>query len=365
MSFSGHYYSGRDTRREIVDVSVTPEGLTLRRVDGPASFWPYAEIRLPMKPGPGGPVHFERGAPLPETLVFLDGRILDRIHEIAPRESARFPRPAGSRQVLGLAFAGLAAFVGLLLLAYFQGIPRLADRVAARIPVAWEEKLGQAVFASMAPEASRCTDPELTATLERLVARLQAADPTRPYTLRIAVVDTAAVNAFAAPGGYIVVYAGLLERMDGPDEVAGVLAHEIQHVWLRHSTRSLLRRASAWLLLSLVTGDGGALSGILQSADNLATLAYSRGDEETADREGLRLMRAARLDPAAMIGAYRKLKEVLPETPGVVSYLSTHPETAVRIGKLEAMAVGADAPPTPFPLNRPWSELRLGCRAGR
>lgn len=364
MSLSGHYYSHRDSRRETVEVSVTPEGLALRHADGPAGFWPYAEIRLPMKPGPGGPVHFERGAPWPETLVFLDGRILDRIHALAPQEAARFPRPAGSGRLLGLVFAGLAAFAALLLLAYFQGIPRLADRVAARIPVAWEETLGQAVFASLAPEASRCTDPELTATLERLVARLQAADPTRPYTLRVAVVDTAVVNAFAAPGGYLVVYAGLLERMDGPDELAGVLAHEIQHVWLRHSTRGLLRRASAWLLLSLIAGDGGALAGILHSADKLAALAYSRDDEEAADREGMRLMRAARLDPAGMIGAYRKLKEVLPETPGVVSYLSTHPGTAVRIEKLEAMALGADGPATPFPLNRPWSELRRGCRAG-
>ena len=153
--------------------------------------------------------------------------------------------------------------------------------------------------------------------------------------------------------------------MDGPEEMAGVLAHEIQHVWLRHSTRSLLRRASAGVLLSLVTGNGGALSGILQSADNLAALAYSRGDEETADREGMRLMQAARLDPAGMTGAFRKLMEVLPETPGVVRYLSTHPETAVRMAKLEAMALGAHPSPTPFPLNRPWSELRLGCRPDR
>lgn len=364
MPFPGYYYSGRETTREPVDVEVTSDGLTLQRAGAPPRHWRFDALRLPMRPGPGGPVHIEHGGPPPETLVLLDTAILDRIHDVAPDVARRFPRPAGAGRQLLVVGAGLGLVAALLVALYLLGLPRLADVAAARIPVAWEEKLGRAVFESMAPESARCTTPEVTAVVERLVARLESAGGAHPYRLTVAVVDSSEVNAFAAPGGYIVVYTGLLERMESPEELAGVLAHEIQHVWLRHSTRGLLRRGSTGLLLSLLTGDGGALAALLSTADNLAALAYSRGDEEAADREGMRLMKAARLDPAGMIAAFRTLKEVLPATPGLISYLSTHPEPDARIATLEAAAATHSGDVEPFVLDRPWAELRRACAGG-
>ena len=76
--------------------------------------------------------------------------------------------------------------------------------------------------------------------IDELVLTLTKALPSNPYAFRVSVVDSPVVNAFAAPGGYIVIYKGLLKYTKSPEELAGVLAHEIEHVIHRHVTRMLL-----------------------------------------------------------------------------------------------------------------------------
>src|SRR3990172_9285847 len=106
----------------------------------------------------------------------------------------------------------------------------------------------------------------------------------------------------AVPGGHIVVFRGLLKRARIPEEFAGVLAHEVQHVLQRHVMRALLQHASTGLLVVALTGDvSGAMAYGLEAALTLGTLQYSRVAEEEADREGIRMLLAARGEPGGVV----------------------------------------------------------------
>src|SRR5438270_501081 len=108
-------------------------------------------------------------------------------------------------------------------------------------PVQWEAQLGQDVMEEVTRRTERCGDPQLATALEEIVATLTTAWTPSLYTFRVTVLDVPAINALAAPGGYIAVYRGLLEKTEAPEELAGVLAHEMQHVLHRDATRALIR----------------------------------------------------------------------------------------------------------------------------
>jgi predicted Zn-dependent protease len=164
-----------------------------------------------------------------------------------------------------------------------------------------------------------------------------AAAPRSPYDFSLAVVRDSSVNAFAAPGGFIVVTSGLLRAVRTPEELAGVLAHEIQHVTRRHSTRAIIREMPLRFMLSAVFG-GSGLESAASVAGSLGALSYRRADEVEADVGGLKLLQAAQIDPAGMIAFLRTLETRHRSTPRLVSYLSSHPRTADRVAALEARA---------------------------
>src|SRR5690606_26348291 len=100
----------------------------------------------------------------------------------------------------------------------------------------------------------------------------------------VSVADDPQVNAFAAPGGRIVLLEGLLREAESPDEIAGVLAHEIGHVTERHPTAAALRLLGIQALLTGIFGDGSLASAAAGAGGLLVALSYSRDDERTADR---------------------------------------------------------------------------------
>src|SRR2546430_17286372 len=117
---------------------------------------------------------------------------------------------------------------------------------------------------------------------------------------------------------------GIARADKTPEELAGVLAHELQHILQHHATRALLEDASTGLLLTAMTGDlSGAMAFGAEGARKLAMLRYSRQYEESADAEGLKMLIAARIDPAGMISFYNVLMATTPDTPVFLSYLST------------------------------------------
>jgi predicted Zn-dependent protease len=366
--WDGHYLDGRTPHRRPVRVVVGHAGLEVTRLDGDGSFrWPLAEVRQTQGFYAGEEVRLERGGDPAEALVIEDLAFLSALRAGALTAAARFHDPARRQLRPGLAGLAAVAAVALALGLYFWGIPALAAVAAARVPVAWEVALGDATMARLAPASRRCADPERQRQIDAIVATLLRPLPDPGYPFRVVVVDHAMVNAFAAPGGSIVVLRGLLERTDTAEELAAVLAHEIQHVRHRHTTRAILRDASTGILVAAVAGDVSAVATFgVQAARTLGDLRHSREAEREADRDGMRMLQQARVDPRGMLAFFESMQALEGQLPAGVQYLSTHPTAGDRLRTLSALA--AQPPPQPpvrLLAGENWDAVKGMCRADK
>jgi predicted Zn-dependent protease len=365
VEWRGYYLDGQSAKRRPATVQITQIGLKFKVEDGPAHLWLYEEIRQTQGFYAGEQVRFERAdGEFMEALLLPDVEFLSTLHRLVPGLGQRFhePKRRGLRASLTIFAAVAVIAIGGAL--YLWGIPGLAALVAARVPVAWEDKLGQSVVDQFAPPELRCDDAVVEKLVNEIAARLAQAAPESPYKIRVYVARVPMVNAFAAPGGHIVVFQGLIEESGSADELAGVLAHELQHVLKRHSTRMLVQHASTGLIISALTGDvSGAIAFGLEAARTLGALSYSRAMEEEADAEGVKMMTATGLDAAGMIAFFDTLQKRSGEMPQFLTYFSTHPSTADRIEKLRRLA--AEAKPVkskPFQ-KYDWNDIKKRCRA--
>ncbi len=152
------------------------------------------------------------------------------------------------------------------------------------------------------------------------------------YPIRIKVVEQKEVNAFALPGGYIIVHTGILENMHSSEELAALLSHETAHVNLRHSIKSIVGSAASGILISLVLKDASGIIGVVvENADFLRTLHFSRSLERAADEEGMTILLRNQINPIAMNQLMKDLKESNDELPEAMAFLSSHPTTDERI----------------------------------
>jgi Zn-dependent protease with chaperone function len=365
MIWTGHYLDGRSAVRRAARVRLAESGLEITTEDGGVRQWPFAEIRQTQGLYAGEPVRLERGGDAAEALIVTDLGLLTALRDVTARYRGRFhdPRRRLLRAPLTLV-AGLGA-VGLMAGLYFWGIPALAGIAAPLVPVGWETRLGEEIFAQLAQPETRCADPERQSVIDMVLARLTEAGGTGPYRLRVTVVDSAQVNALALPGGHIVVLRGLLDRTDSAEMLAGVLAHEAQHVLRRHTTRAIIQHASTGLMVGAIAGDvSGLVTFALEGARVVAALSYSRQAEEEADLEGLRMVLRAGIDPRGMIAFFER---ILPgntprEAEGVWRYLSTHPSSRDRAAVLRTLAAGAPVSP-PLLAAGDWKDVKRICGA--
>jgi len=251
-----------------------------------------------------------------------------------PRERAPLPRKlSGARRRRMLPWATLTIIIALplmVLAAFLMSQDRVVDFIAARISPAVERHIGAATLAQV-KTTTRFVEQGPQAQALAAVARQLVAGDASAYRFHLA--DDELVNAFAVPGGDIVVYRGLLEATRSADELAGVLAHEMQHVALRHSLKSLIRGAGMSMLWAIIVGDAGStLAG--QAADRLLSLKFSRDAEREADAHGFNLLVERGIDPHGMVRFFATLAERDGATPPAL--LSTHPASAEREAALAA-----------------------------
>ena len=172
---------------------------------------------------------------------------------------------------------------------------------------------------------------------------LQSARPNLPWTF--AVLDDPGFNAFAAPGGYIFVTKGLIDRVADEAELAGILAHEIIHVTSKHHLIALNKAARAGLLTQAISSQlrndvGGLVSGqLLALGRNMYTKGLDQGDELEADRSGVALAARAGVDPYGLVAVLQQLRTAAPDDALFALSLSTHPPAQLRLNQLE-LAMG-------------------------
>lgn len=234
-----------------------------------------------------------------------------------------------------LAVRGAMAVAAVVLM-LFVILPRMADTLATLIPVEREIALGKTVVAQMEQALGAadmgglsCQNPQGRAALTAMLDRLTKGQALQ-YDLEVQVFDHEMVNAFAAPGGQVVVLRGLLDNASGPDAVAAVLAHEIGHVEERDATRHALRAAGSAGLLSMVLGDvtGGTIAVFL--GERLLQAGYTREAEARADRFALAMLNAAGVDSAGMARFFDHLHDTEGDMPKLAEYFATHPASEGR-----------------------------------
>lgn len=147
-------------------------------------------------------------------------------------------------------------------------------------------------------------------------------------------VNTSMINAFALPGGHVFITRGILNRMKDESELAGLLGHEVAHVFARHGVERMsettLMIVPLALLASVEETEGVAVVGIV--AVQLLTMSYGRADEEESDHFGMRFAARAGYHPAGVIGVMQMLKDVTDEAGGgPPEFLSTHPDPGNRV----------------------------------
>lgn len=356
----GCYYDGKTSAQHSVTVALTEHGITIHHTDGSPRFWPYEDVRQTQGEHVGEPVRLEYGHPLSQALVIEDAAFLSDLQTLVGHRYRhfRFPVAAPRRIALltGALLVGLAAVAALVL----WGIPAFANLVTPWVPVSWEITLGRTVLAQMVPNEQRCMNEVLQKQVNLLMARL--VNPARiPYQLHVTIVDSDVFNAYALPGGEIVLFRPLLEATQSPEELAGVLAHEAEHILLRHTTQSLLRDLSLAALVGAAFGDVTGIGTLaIQAARTLSTLHYSRDMEEQADFEGIELLQRAHFNPAGMIQFFETLKtrEGRVDMP---AYLSTHPQTEQRISRLKAL-LHQPAESPPISSDEEWKKTAALCR---
>lgn len=176
-------------------------------------------------------------------------------------------------------------------------------------------------------------DTSGTAQLQAFARQLKLSNT---YPIRLTLVHSDVVNAYALPGGQVVVYTGLLKKLKSPEALAALLAHESTHVNQRHSLRSLLRSSANGLMVSILFGDATGVSGALVgNIENLSGLRYSRGLESEADEKGMDLLRANGIPPDGMVQLMQTLEKE-GDIPDALSFASSHPLTSSRISSAKA-----------------------------
>ena len=169
---------------------------------------------------------------------------------------------------------------------------------------------------------------------------LQSERPGLPWTF--IVLNDNGYNAFAAPGGYIFVTKGLIDRCADEAELAGILAHEITHVTAKHHLHAMRKSAQSGLLTQLVasqikTNAVGNLvaSQLLALGRNLYSRGLDQTDEFDSDRNGVALAARAGFDPFGLVAVLQQLRTATPDNPMFTLALSTHPPAQTRLDQLE------------------------------
>ncbi len=299
----------------------------------------------------------------PARLVILDPALIDWMHRTRPGLFRRDVRPGTARKVL--TYTAGAVTAALLLL--FVILPAMANTLAGVIPVEREVAFGKTVVGQMerflggrGTSGFRCNNPAGRAALDRMLARLTASQDMQ-YEVNLSVFDHEMVNAFAAPGGQVVILRGLLDRADSPDEVAGVLAHEIGHVESRDATRHALRAAGSAGLLTMFLGDftGGAAVAVI--GEHLLSTSYTREAETAADAFALQMLASADTSAEGLADFFGIIDEMQQEMGlSVPEYLSSHPMTRGRAEAARAFA-GTQNDTRPILNKAEWQALKAIC----
>ncbi|HCQ64020.1 MAG TPA: peptidase M48 Ste24p [Rhodobacteraceae bacterium] len=363
LSGFGDYFDGARARVQRVAVTVFPDKVMFEPAEGKPVIWRADELRaLPDQADRTGIVLYRAGDKLAR-LAVPDETIAGALRANAPQLTRR-PPVENKGRIAGWAL-GAVASVALII---FVLVPIMANQLATRLPPDGEKALGDATYEQIRTALSEgdfvpletCEAPDGLAALDAMIARLDPGDDL-PYPLEVSVLDHPMANAFALPGGRVVLFRGLIEEASGPDEVAAVLAHEIGHVVNRDPTRDALRLAGSVGVLGLLFGDFAGGTVVLVLANQLINAKYSQAAESGADEYAHALLTDAGLPPSALGTFFERIRAEHGDAEGITAHFSSHPQMTARIEAALAADAGRTAEMVPSLNRSQWRAFSRVC----
>jgi len=219
------------------------------------------------------------------------------------------------------------------------GVGAMVNVLVARVSPQMEQELGDEALEELQGLMPFVENSNRVAGVVSLVAPLTNLVVLGTNGLTFYIAEDEDPNAFALPGGYVVITTGMLQLVERPEELLGVVAHELAHVKLKHNLRSAISGAGPFLMFGVLLGSQGGLIGILGgTTDLIMRSGFSQEYETEADDVGWQILLAAKVDPRGMTDAFRKLQahEKQQGFQGEMPQaFSTHPAIEKRIARLE------------------------------
>ncbi|MBO9636478.1 MAG: M48 family metallopeptidase [Chitinophagaceae bacterium] len=291
----------------------------------------------------GNILHYRYPSGATSTLRFSDPELLKAIKKNFSHQKFAGNAPARAFNSLLSKLVLITGIIcGLILIGYIWIAPWLGGKVADSFSKETEISIGQQMYDATIQGYK--IDTAKTRLLNQFYRELNYKTG---YPIEITVVQSPEVNAFAIPGGHIVVYDAILDNMKTPEELAALLGHEASHVELRHSLNGLFRNLARQMFLALIIGsDSGITSVLVENADKLKGLQYSRELETNADDNGLKLMYENKVDTEGMVRLMNLLNDASKGQGTVVNFLSTHPVFEKRVANVKEQLKKYPSTPT-------------------
>ncbi len=316
--------------------------------------WPYRTIQLLETPAIGHDyILTAKGAP-DERLVFTDKALYEQIyaHGNLKVPNAIFFDLSLTKLAVCMA---IAAIVGV---GIYTSLPAISSAFAKLVPEFLEVELANIVEREMAGNFRTCEHPEGQKALDKLVATLHTASG-NPLPADVKVVNAPVVNAFAIPARRILIFSRLIDRATSPDQLAGVLAHEMGHVRFNHPLQGVMQELGLRAMFSLAFSGSGGEEYMSTVSRTLVSTSYTRAIERAADDAAVKTLKKAGL-PLTPFAEFFSLAEIKSDSTAL-QYVSTHPMSSERIHHITKQTDGYKATRTAL-TDEEWNALKRICR---
>ena len=320
------YFDGASSRKHQVTLRLG-SALDIVQDGAVVATWPFEKIRR--AEGRSDRLRLSSLSAAPLARLEIDDPAT--IEAVTARCTALDVHRGGPKQTLRIVFWSAAAIVSILGIVVF-GLPHAADRLAPLVPYSVEQRMGQAVDSQVRAifGGKVCEAPEGKAAFAKLVEQIRTAGGIEhPFDANV--LPSTIPNAIALPGGKIYLFNGLLQKAGSPDEVAGIIAHELGHAHHRHNMRTLIYNGGSSFLIGLLLGDVTGGSAVIFTTRSLLQASHSREAEQEADDFAYTTMRKLGRSPVPMAELLFRITGAEKKQLGGFSILSSHPLTEDRL----------------------------------
>ncbi|MES2795020.1 MAG: M48 family metallopeptidase [Bacteroidota bacterium] len=361
-SFAIKYFDGSTSQQhqgelilkpDLWEINLMEDGVTYKNIN-----WRISNIR--QSEFVGGSNLFKYGDFPQQTIECNDSNLHQALKSQYPYHHFFNPTnswalSAGFGIIISLAVGILFIIFGL----YKWALPPIAEAFAEKIPIEYEVKWGDTMLKNIVDSENKIGDmsysknDSLSELANQFVSKI---DFQSPYQLKITVVKSDQINAFALPGGNVVVFDALLKKLKTKEEFAALLGHEIAHINQKHSLKNLFRNLSGYLFISLITSDLNGMSVVLfENANSILNLEYSRELEAEADSFAVKTLQKNELNTIGLLNLFNILEKATTIEPYEI--LSSHPLTQDRKVFAKKHLIQTKSYPKKEELEKIWQEI--------